>query len=106
MLTYIVRRLFGMIPTLFVVSMLTFIIIQLPPGDFLTTLSTQAAAVRQLASTKAAMESAAAPVRPRSADVRPVPVLGGRLPARRLRLLGRVEDAGRRSDRQPARASR
>ena len=43
MLTYIVRRLFGMLPTLFVVSVLTFIIIQLPPGDFLTTLSTQAA---------------------------------------------------------------
>ena len=44
MVTYIVRRLFGMIPTLFVVSVLTFIIIQLPPGDFLTTLSIQASA--------------------------------------------------------------
>lgn len=44
MLTYVVRRLLGMIPTLFVVSILTFIIIQLPPGDFLTTLSIQAAA--------------------------------------------------------------
>jgi peptide/nickel transport system permease protein len=43
MLTYIARRLFGMIPTLIVVSILTFIIIQLPPGDFLTTLSIQAA---------------------------------------------------------------
>jgi peptide/nickel transport system permease protein len=43
MLTYIVRRLLGMIPTLFVVSVLTFVIVQLPPGDFLTTLSTQAA---------------------------------------------------------------
>ncbi len=43
MLTYIVRRLIGMIPTLFLVSVLTFVIIQLPPGDFLTTLSTQAA---------------------------------------------------------------
>lgn len=32
-----------MVPTLFCVSVLTFIIIQLPPGDFLTTLSTQAA---------------------------------------------------------------
>jgi peptide/nickel transport system permease protein len=32
-----------MVPTLFVVSVLTFIIIQLPPGDFLTTLSTQMA---------------------------------------------------------------
>ena len=34
MLTYIVRRMFGMVPTLFLVSVLTFIIIQLPPGDF------------------------------------------------------------------------
>jgi peptide/nickel transport system permease protein len=42
-LTYIIRRLIGMVPTLFIVSILTFIIIQLPPGDFLTTLSTQAA---------------------------------------------------------------
>ena len=44
MLTYIVRRLIGMVPTLVVVSVLTFIIVQLPPGDFITTLSTQAAA--------------------------------------------------------------
>src|SRR5215472_8831923 len=44
MLTYIVRRLLAMVPTLFIVSVLTFIIIQLPPGDFLTTLSTQASA--------------------------------------------------------------
>ena len=43
MLTYVARRLLGMLPTLFVVSLLTFIIIQLPPGDFLTTLSIQAA---------------------------------------------------------------
>jgi len=43
MLTYIARRILGMIPTLIVVSILTFIIIQLPPGDFLTTLSIQAA---------------------------------------------------------------
>jgi peptide/nickel transport system permease protein len=43
MVTYVVRRLLGMIPTLFLVSVLTFIIIQLPPGDFLTTLQAQAA---------------------------------------------------------------
>ncbi|MCC6176040.1 MAG: ABC transporter permease [Chloroflexi bacterium] len=43
MLTYIIRRLLAVIPTLFVVSVLTFIIVQLPPGDFLTTLATQAA---------------------------------------------------------------
>lgn len=39
MITYIVRRLLGMIPTLFLVSVLTFIIIQLPPGDFMTSLA-------------------------------------------------------------------
>src|SRR5437764_14621670 len=44
MLNYIIRRLIGMVPTLVIVSVLTFIIIQLPPGDFLTTLSTQASA--------------------------------------------------------------
>ena len=43
MLAYIVRRLLGMIPTLVVVSILTFVIIHLAPGDFLTTLATQAA---------------------------------------------------------------
>lgn len=43
MLTYIIRRLLAMIPTLFLVSIVTFVIIQLPPGDFLTTLQAQAA---------------------------------------------------------------
>jgi peptide/nickel transport system permease protein len=37
MLAYVGRRVLGMIPTLFVVSFVTFIIIQLPPGDFFTT---------------------------------------------------------------------
>jgi peptide/nickel transport system permease protein len=39
MLTFIVRRLVGMIPTLFFVSVLTFIIIELPPGDFMSSLA-------------------------------------------------------------------
>jgi peptide/nickel transport system permease protein len=38
MAAYIGRRLLGMIPTLFLISIITFIIIQLPPGDFFTTL--------------------------------------------------------------------
>lgn len=38
MLAYILRRLLAMIPLLFLVSVITFIIIQLPPGDFFTTL--------------------------------------------------------------------
>ena len=36
MFAYIVRRVLFMIPTLFAVSILSFVIIQLPPGDFLT----------------------------------------------------------------------
>jgi peptide/nickel transport system permease protein len=43
MISFIVRRLLGMIPTLFLVSILTFIIIQLPPGDFMTSLQSLAA---------------------------------------------------------------
>ena len=41
MFGYIVHRLFVMIPTLLVISALVFIIIQLPPGDYLTTLITE-----------------------------------------------------------------
>jgi peptide/nickel transport system permease protein len=36
MLKYILRRILYMIPTLFVISIISFVIIQLPPGDFLT----------------------------------------------------------------------
>ena len=36
MLRYIAYRLLLMIPTVFVISVVSFIIIQLPPGDFLT----------------------------------------------------------------------
>jgi peptide/nickel transport system permease protein len=41
MLGYILRRVLLMIPTLFVVSLLSFTIIQLPPGDFLTSYAAQ-----------------------------------------------------------------
>jgi len=41
MVTYIVRRLLIMIPTLILISMISFFIIQLPPGDYLTTLVAQ-----------------------------------------------------------------
>jgi peptide/nickel transport system permease protein len=37
MLGYILRRIAIMIPTLFIISIITFAVIQLPPGDFLTT---------------------------------------------------------------------
>ncbi len=38
MLAYVARRLLIMIPTLLAISLISFVIIQLPPGDFLTTL--------------------------------------------------------------------
>jgi peptide/nickel transport system permease protein len=38
MLSYIIRRVLYMIPTLFLISVVSFAIIQLPPGDFLTSL--------------------------------------------------------------------
>ncbi|HSR33643.1 MAG TPA: ABC transporter permease [Anaerolineae bacterium] len=41
MLGYILRRILMMIPTLLIISILSFIIIQLPPGDFLTTYAAQ-----------------------------------------------------------------
>ena len=41
MLGYIVRRVLMMIPTLFVISIISFVIIQLPPGDFLTSYAAQ-----------------------------------------------------------------
>lgn len=44
MLNYILRRILGMIPTLILVSILTFIVIQLPPGDFMTSLQAEIAA--------------------------------------------------------------
>ncbi len=39
MLAFIVRRILYMIPTIFLISIVTFIIIQLPPGDYLDTLA-------------------------------------------------------------------
>ena len=41
MLLYIVRRVLFMIPTLIAVSIISFMIIQLPPGDFLTSYAAQ-----------------------------------------------------------------
>ena len=41
MFAFILRRLVGMIPTLFFVSILSYIIIELPPGDFMSSLAAQ-----------------------------------------------------------------
>src|SRR3546814_2288971 len=38
MLSYFVRRILVMIPTLLVISLVVFVIIQLPPGDYLETM--------------------------------------------------------------------
>lgn len=44
MLTYIIRRIMIMVPTLIAISIISFVIIQLPPGDFLTTYVAQLSA--------------------------------------------------------------
>ncbi|MBI4790509.1 MAG: ABC transporter permease [Chloroflexi bacterium] len=41
MLSYIIRRLFFMVPTLFLISVVSFIALQLPPGDYLTSYAAQ-----------------------------------------------------------------
>lgn len=41
MLTYVVRRLLLMVPTLLAISAISFIIIELPPGDFLSTMAAE-----------------------------------------------------------------
>jgi peptide/nickel transport system permease protein len=43
MAQYIIRRVLLMIPTLFVISIVAFILIQLPPGDYLTSYASQLA---------------------------------------------------------------
>jgi peptide/nickel transport system permease protein len=48
MLQYIARRIVMMIPTLFLISVVSFIIIQLPPGDFLTSYVTQLSSMGDL----------------------------------------------------------
>lgn len=47
MAQYIFKRMLFMIPTIFVISILTFIIIQLPPGDYVSTLVANAASQGQ-----------------------------------------------------------
>ncbi len=48
MLQYILRRILMMFPTLIAISMVSFAIIQLPPGDYLTTYVSQLAAMGDL----------------------------------------------------------
>lgn len=44
MIAYIVKRILGMIPTFIIISMITFVIVQLPPGDFVTSAQAEIAA--------------------------------------------------------------
>ena len=53
MLQYIVRRILLMIPTLIGISMVTFLIIQLPPGDYLTSYIAQMAEQGEFADSSA-----------------------------------------------------
>ncbi len=48
MFGYIIRRLFIMIPTLLVISLLVFLIIQAPPGDYLTTIIAECQSRREM----------------------------------------------------------
>ena len=36
MISYIIRRLLMLIPTVFIISILAFVVIELPPGDFVS----------------------------------------------------------------------
>ena len=44
MISYIIKRFLGMIPTFIIISVITFIIVQLPPGDFVTSAQAEIAA--------------------------------------------------------------
>ncbi|NLS00798.1 ABC transporter permease [Rhizobium sp. P38BS-XIX] len=48
MLSFIIRRILFMIPTMIVISLVAFIVIQLPPGDFLTALTAEKAAQNEV----------------------------------------------------------
>src|SRR5262245_55048519 len=51
MLSFIIRRILLMIPTMIVISLVTFVVIQLPPGDFLTALTAERAAQNEVLDT-------------------------------------------------------
>ena len=106
MLTYIIRRVLLAIPTLFAISVLSFVVMQLPPGDFLTSYAAILAQQGEGIARRAA-RAAARGVRPRPAALRPVLEVDLRdRPAGRLRRLDGVEAAGHRPDLGPARLDR
>jgi peptide/nickel transport system permease protein len=52
-IAFVIRRLLLMIPTLVIISILSFIIIQLPPGDWITSYAAQLRAIGTEASREA-----------------------------------------------------
>ncbi|WP_108661200.1 ABC transporter permease [Acuticoccus kandeliae] len=50
MISYVLRRIVGMVPTLFIISLLIFFIIELPPGDYLSNQISQLQAQGEAAS--------------------------------------------------------
>ena len=56
MLGFLIKRLLWMIPSLFAVSFLAFVLIQLPPGDYVTTYIATLAASNEIVDQNAAAE--------------------------------------------------
>ena len=102
MLSYLIRRLIlRALFTFLAISMLSFAIIQLPPGDYVDAYIAQMSASGSAVSAAGGPEPAQ-PVRARSADVRPVPELDEPGRARQLRHGDGVGPPGHRGDRRPA----
>ena len=101
MLIYLARRLALALVTCAAISVLTFVIIRLPPGDFVDAYIANLA----VGGSSVSAEQAAAMRREYGLD-RPVVVQYGlwmgRVVQRRLRRLDDVAAAGHRSDRRPA----
>ena len=101
MLRYILLRLLAMIPTLFLISVLVFIIIELPPGDYFESYVNELKALGEEADL-AEIEELKAQLRLRPARADPLPALGGRDAAGRFRLFLRIPPAGERGGGRPA----
>ncbi len=67
MLAFIAKRLLWMLPLLVAISFLSFVLIQLPPGDYVTTYIATLAASNEVVDQNTASRPAQ-PLRPRPAD--------------------------------------
>ena len=99
MAQYIVRLLLLLFPTLFVIAVVSFVIIQLPPGDYLTSYIANLAATGETRDRGRDRRPAGA-VRPGQTAAGPVPALAVGLRARRLRPVVPVREAGAGADRR------